>query len=267
MLAADTDQLALLCVDAVCARLNIAIPWDEVAKEVAPFLTGEGMKQHLGKLHLARESAGRKVPARPQKGMRRKAQTKVKEEEDDEAAQVEQMKVTNKLAGLLYHGPETQPKKVRTPKQPKAGAAATTPGGSTASTGAGRKRAKTTLDREKLLSTPTKSTTGKRGRKSRVETVKEDEDDDYAQGTPSKRQKQYSLRAISKEPVYNQETEIGDDENEEEAMLAPQDDGEIGDDDYQEDEAGEDDKMEDVEEPKGKTVLCSKASPIPNVKH
>jgi hypothetical protein len=243
-------------VEAVCGRLNIAIPWDDVAKEVAPFLTGEGMKQHLAKLRVARETAGRKVPARSEKGMRKKAQTKVKEEDDDEAAPVEQPKVTNKLAGLLYHGPETQSKRVRTPRKPKAGSAVATPGSSTASTGAGRKRAKSTLDREKLLGTPTKSTTGKRGRKSRTDTVKEEaeEDEDYQQGTPSKKQKKYSLRDFFKSPVYNQEIDIGEDEEEEEAELAPEDDGEDGDGEYQEDEAAEDDKMQDFAEPKGETV-------------
>lgn len=66
--SADADQFVLLCIDAVCSRLGVALPWDEIAKEVEPWLSAEGIKQHLGKLRLAREALGRKVPPKPEKG-------------------------------------------------------------------------------------------------------------------------------------------------------------------------------------------------------
>jgi hypothetical protein len=152
---------------------------------------------------------------------------------------------------LLYHGPETQPKKARTPRK---FTPATTPGGSTGK--AGRKRVKSTLDREALLGTPStvipaKVTTRKRGRKAKAE-VFEEEDSDYAE-TPTKKAKteapSYNFRAITKDKTYNQDASLTDNEEEEDSLLAPEDDG---DGEYREDgDAADDDKMEEVESQHG----------------
>lgn len=137
---------------------------------------------------------------------------------------------------------------MRTPKKPKE---ATTPGGST---GAGRKKTKSTLNREAILGTPTKSTgsaTGKRGRKGRAESLQEDDDDDYQENTPSKKQKSYGLRPITNEPKYTQEMAAGEGDEDDESLLAPEDDGDY---EYQEDGIGENDDMEGVQEQKGKLI-------------
>jgi hypothetical protein len=248
----------------------VALPWDEIAKEVEPFLSAEGIKQHLGKLRLARVKAGRRVPDRPEKGTRRKSRaTQIKQEEKEEA----EMGTPSKLAGLLYHGPETQPKKVRTPRK---SASATTPGDSTVK--AGRKRVKSTLDREALLgtpstATPTKVTTGKRGRKAKAEVI-EEEEEDYAE-TPTKKAKtgapNYNFRAITKDITYNQDAAVSDNDEEEEEeeednLLPPEDDG---DGDYKEEgDAADDDKMEDVKSQRGKPFLrCVDRSTVNKTQH
>lgn len=226
----------------------MALPWEEIAKEVQPFLTADGVKQHLGKIRLAREKAGRRVPSKPEKGSRRKSRAnQIKKEEKEEA----ETGSPTKLAGLLYHGPETQPKKIRTPRK---SVSATTPGGSTGK--AGRKRVRSTLDREAVLGTPntvtpTKVTTGKRRHKARAEVI-EEEDSDYAE-TPTKKAKtrapSYNFRAITKDKTYTQDASLTDNEEEEESLLAPEDDG---DGDYKEDgDPADDDKMEDVKSQQG----------------
>ena len=247
---ADIDQLLLLGVDAVCARMGVALPWDEIGKEVADFVTGEGVKQHIGKVRLARAKAGRKVPDKPEK-MRRKSRVKEpKAEEDDEVEQGS----TAKLMSLLYHGKETQPKaKTTTPKKPKA-TAATTPGGSSNPT-KGRKRVKSLLDREAVLgssntASPTKKkSTGKRGRKTKTEQLREEEEE-FEDATPTKRQRTYELRAIASEPVYKDQLDDDDDDDDYYFdMLAPKEQGdeeEYRDDDDDEDGEAEDDKMEGV---------------------
>ena len=223
---ADVDQLVLLSVDAVCTRLGVPLPWEDIAKEVEPFLTAEGVKQHIGKIRIARETAGRRVPSKPEKGTRRKSHAEQIKREEKVVAEKSS---PNKLAGLLYHGPTTQPKKVRTPRK-SALATATTPGGSTGDFKPGRKRVRSTLDRAAVLGTPstvtpTKVTTGKRGRKVKVDAIQE-EDSDYAE-TPSKKVKTetpYNFRAVTKEVTYAQDTPLSDNEEEEDSLLAPEDD-------------------------------------------
>ena len=65
--------MVLLCVDYVCARHAIAVPWDEVAEMVEPYLTGEAIKQHLVKIYRYREIDGHKVPPKLDRNQRRKA--------------------------------------------------------------------------------------------------------------------------------------------------------------------------------------------------
>lgn len=58
----EVDQLVLLCVDQVCTKQGVAIPWDLVGKEINDTLTGEAIKQHLVKMKKAREQHGQQVP-------------------------------------------------------------------------------------------------------------------------------------------------------------------------------------------------------------
>lgn len=62
----------LICTDYICAQQGVAIPWDEVAKEVEPFLSGEAIKQHLAKVRKFREQAGMKVPPLVDRNQRRR---------------------------------------------------------------------------------------------------------------------------------------------------------------------------------------------------
>lgn len=68
----DLDQLVLICTDYICAQQGVAIPWDDVAKEVEPFLSGEAIKQHLAKVRKYREQAGMKVPPLVERNQRRR---------------------------------------------------------------------------------------------------------------------------------------------------------------------------------------------------
>lgn len=62
----------LICTDYICAQQGVAIPWDDVAKEVEPFLSGEAIKQHLAKVRKYREQAGMKVPPLVERNQRRR---------------------------------------------------------------------------------------------------------------------------------------------------------------------------------------------------
>lgn len=62
----------LICTDYICAQQGVAIPWDDVAKEVEPFLSGEAIKQHLAKVRKFREQAGMKVPPLVDRNQRRR---------------------------------------------------------------------------------------------------------------------------------------------------------------------------------------------------
>jgi len=66
------DQLVLLCVDSVCTKLGMPIPWTEVAEEVKPGLSGEAIKQHLAKVYKYRAEHGHQVPERVDRAERRK---------------------------------------------------------------------------------------------------------------------------------------------------------------------------------------------------
>ena len=203
-------------------------------------MSAEGVKQHIGKVRLARAKFGRKVPDKPEKKMRRKNRAKeAKAEEEDEADKA----TTTRLASLLYHGPETQPKPKKTPKKPKA--PATTPGDSSRSC-QGRKKVKSSLDREAVLGlgstgSPTKTSTGKRGRKTKVDQLKEGEEE-FEDATPTKRQRQYELRAITNEVKYDFDEYDSDDD----VVLADQDQGDEYREDGDDDDEAEDDKMEDI---------------------
>ena len=73
LFAASVDQHVLLAVDAVCTEQGTPIPWDDIAKSISPFLSGEAIKQHLAKVRKAREEVGQPVPPKPKKGSRRKS--------------------------------------------------------------------------------------------------------------------------------------------------------------------------------------------------
>lgn len=60
-------------MESVSAKLGVAIPWDDIAKEVEPHLTGEAIKQHLVKVYKFREEWNKKVPEKVDKTQRRKA--------------------------------------------------------------------------------------------------------------------------------------------------------------------------------------------------
>nr|POE65319.1 hypothetical protein CFP56_34986 [Quercus suber] len=70
--AGEIDQLVLLCVDYVCTKQGVPIPWDLVGKEINDTLTGEAIKQHLVKLKKARELHGQQVPPKIVGNERRK---------------------------------------------------------------------------------------------------------------------------------------------------------------------------------------------------
>lgn len=186
---ADVDQLLLLTVDHVCVKNAIPIPWDEVAKHIAPYLTGEAIKQHLAKVRHFRVEHKRPVPEKLEKGARRKAKLaatvdpttpaksgrtkKVKSQDSDD----EDGDTPIKGASLLWYAP---PKKTKTPKSGK-DADPNTP--TTARRSGGRKKA--AMDGgsgESFKDTAT--STGKRGRKKQT-VKKEDEDDMAAFDSPS----------------------------------------------------------------------------------
>lgn len=192
ILAADVDQLVLLTVDHVCVKQGIPIPWDDVARQIEPHLTGEAVKQHLAKVRNFREANGRKVPEKLDKGARRKAKLaptadpmtpakggrakKIKNEEGDD----EDADTPAKGASLLWHG---TPKKT---KAPKSGNDATpkTPG--TVRRGGGRKKAAGDGGSGDSFGDTTKST-GKRGRKKQA--VKEEEGGESDYDSPTKKPK------------------------------------------------------------------------------
>lgn len=60
---ASKDQYVLLCVEQYVASKSIPFfDWNEIAKLIAPTVTGEAIKQHLAKLRKAREEAGQPIP-------------------------------------------------------------------------------------------------------------------------------------------------------------------------------------------------------------
>ncbi|EME82451.1 uncharacterized protein MYCFIDRAFT_208121 [Pseudocercospora fijiensis CIRAD86] len=115
--AADEDQLALLCVEYIVTTQGVPLDWNEVAKVHSDNTSGEAIKQHLSKLRKAREEADLLVPppidrkstaARKARGRKRKAET-IPEEYDgvDDAPTAAKPKSTsvNKSGSLLYNKP------------------------------------------------------------------------------------------------------------------------------------------------------------------
>ncbi|KJX96674.1 hypothetical protein TI39_contig607g00011 [Zymoseptoria brevis] len=112
------DQYLLLSIEAQCLEDAIQLPWDKIAKRLAPHLSGQGVKQHLHKLHQAREAAGEPVPVkshRDNRGASRAAREdqpevmiKMEEDEDDddEEISVQQAKVPRKRSSLLAYKPQ-----------------------------------------------------------------------------------------------------------------------------------------------------------------
>ena len=219
---ADLDQLVLLCVDHVCVKNGVPIPWDLVAREIEPFLTGEAIKQHLVKMRNYREGEGRKVPEKLNKAVRRKTgrlsnldfttPKKVKDDEEDEDYDA---KV--KGGSLLWYPQTKKPK----PKKQVADAAdeapPTTPG-----TGRGRKNAtKDVVGEDKLdgiLDTPIKST-GKRSRTTKKVAFKKEETGESDDDSPSKKQK--VLRPVQR-VNYAQNLSDDDDDDDDDIFDAVQ---------------------------------------------
>ncbi|SMQ52999.1 unnamed protein product [Zymoseptoria tritici ST99CH_1A5] len=113
------DQYLLLSIEAQCLEDGIQLPWEKIAKRLAPHLSGQGVKQHLHKLHQAREAAGEPVPVkshRDNRGASRAAREdqpevaiKVEDDEDDdddEEISVQQAKVPRKRSSLLAYKPQ-----------------------------------------------------------------------------------------------------------------------------------------------------------------
>ncbi|TKA22652.1 hypothetical protein B0A50_07661 [Salinomyces thailandicus] len=232
----DLDQLTLLCVDYVCTKEGIAIPWDEIAAEVEPYLTGEAIKQHMVKIYKFREDDGHKVPPKLDRNQRRKAfanssdvttsagkgskNNSFADDDDDEDLPEEPYKPGR---GLLYKG--TPAKSKRAPK--KAAANSKTP-----AAGRGRKQAQVqktpikTEDTDGEGNPPPKpknktaSRGVKRGRKSM--NGGDDDDEDYDFDTPTKAPKTDSyLRArpaVDYTKQVNPDSKDEDDEYEEAAV-------------------------------------------------
>ncbi|GAB7360693.1 hypothetical protein MBLNU230_g0571t1 [Neophaeotheca triangularis] len=70
------DQHLLLIIYHICHREDIDIPWNEVASEIRPWMTGEAIKQHLVKLRAARAEAKLPVPPKTERRPRKIAHVK-----------------------------------------------------------------------------------------------------------------------------------------------------------------------------------------------
>ncbi|KAK5125515.1 hypothetical protein LTR85_000626 [Meristemomyces frigidus] len=231
----DLDQLVLLCVDHVCTKQGIAIPWDDVATMVAPHLTGEAIKQHLVKIYKFRQEDGHSVPPKLDRTQRRKAFAPVvtpapargrgkkggeRMDDNDEP----QPPVTPVKPGrtLLFKKPE--PKSKRAPKKdagpPK-----------TLVASGGRKKAQPEMNsvlvksedesdgdfgRQSVKPTPRGA---KRGRKTKKVNDSDEDDDDTIYDTPSKKAKMGNSYLRSRQNVDyakqmaqdEDDTEIDDD--------------------------------------------------------
>ncbi|KAF2719577.1 hypothetical protein K431DRAFT_305018 [Polychaeton citri CBS 116435] len=85
---ASLDQLVLLYVDYICIQKGITIPWDDIARCIQPFLSGDAIKQHLAKVREAREVEGRPVPPKLERGDRRRAKKEAKSGDTERAVDV-----------------------------------------------------------------------------------------------------------------------------------------------------------------------------------
>ena len=223
--AVDKDQLVLLCLDNVCIKLGIALPWDAVAKLVEPdgTLSGEAIKQHLGKVYKARVAFGLPVPEKADKPRRKAGKAadgdastpakrgRVKKEVAGDADE-EDNDTPVKGANLLY-APAVE--KLKTPKKAK---------NIGVGRGNGRKKAPV-LDEAETLSTPCKST-GKRGRTTKP--VKKEAVDESDYETPSKKLRQTSAvnYAAQMDPDSDEDVldarQAGDEEDVDEEPLESQ---------------------------------------------
>ena len=210
--------MVLLFVDHVCTKQGIAIPWDDIAKDVEPWLSGEAIKQHLAKVRAFREKEGRAVPEKLDKTTRRRAgkltsgapTTPAKGgrgwKAKNEAGEDEELDTPANGGNLLWRGNTKKGKAKKdgggedsTPKTPGKGR------------GGGRKKSKAANDDEgdENLETPNKST-GKRGRKAKKEVDDEDmcgsEDE-----SPTKKQKTISLRPLTGNVNYNEQCDPDED--------------------------------------------------------
>jgi hypothetical protein len=195
---ADKDQYVLLVIESICSQKNIPIPWNDIAKEVEPYCTGEAIKQHLTKVFNTRKAFGFRVPKRYGKPIRPGKNTKVKMEDEEDSP------VTpGKNAGLLHWVQEkskSDTKKntnaettIETPtKQAKVEPVSETPkAAGRAGRGGGHKQSRKIVDDEEevvaaaLASTesedytpytPSKNASNKRGRKPGSRNIKKQED-------------------------------------------------------------------------------------------
>jgi hypothetical protein len=223
--------------------MNISVPWDHIAREIEPYLSGEAIKQHLTKVYHTRVAHKFRVPGRVNKPTR-----KVKNEGDDDDEPPVQSMPYGKNAGLLHWTPEKTKKCMKkiedvepatpTPKKKAAKESSgptpkvamelvdATPKPIGASRGARREKARAEEDDDvenNDFTTPSKST-GKRGRPAgsrNVNTKKDDMDDLEAHnGSPAKKRKNVTLPTSgcalglrSKPKInYNEQPELDDED-------------------------------------------------------
>lgn len=215
-LIAEKDQLVLLTVDHVCAKKGIPIPWEEVAKEVSPNLSGEAIKQHLVKVRMYRIENDQQVPEKLEKGTRRKANLaaaanqatpvrgarakKVKKEEAEEDATPTASKPRRGVS--LLHMKES-----KNDKTSKVGDDTSTP--STTRRG-GRKKAAGNDGLGEAAAVAAAST-GKRGRKKKQAVENEEgEESNYEYDSPTKKP-----RTRAKPKVNYCEEQVEEDADEE----------------------------------------------------
>lgn len=202
----------LLMVDYISVKQGVPIPWDAVAKQIEPFLSGEAIKQHMAKLRKYREENGQRVPAKLEKSARRKS--KATGDASNTPAKGKQGKKTkyeddydsdddtpSKGRSLLWFAP---PKKTKTPKTEKE-EAPTTPAQPRAG---GRKKAKTAEESGSSFEAKAKST-AKRSRKN--QTIKKEEAGESDYESPTKKQKTLRLRAKEEIDYNEQLSDLEDD--------------------------------------------------------
>ena len=209
----------LLCVEYVCNREGIAIPWDKVGAEVNDFLSGEAIKQHLAKVRASREEAGDPVPPKPEKGSRRK--TLSESAMDNRSIDLGVDAESSRRSGLLWGGADTKNAKRNTTKGSIANGTKPMP------KGGARKKSLAPTDNsiaENSQKTNRVSTSkiskgkklGSRGEKGRSIKEESDNEDDATNDDvfdpPLKKHKTTMLRALppvdySEEVVYNDDDE------------------------------------------------------------
>ena len=240
--------MVLLCVDTVCAKEGVPVPWDLIAQQIEPWLTGEAIKQHLAKVRAAREASNRPVPEKIDRNVRRLTTKKAgadvdtptpatkrrgkkssKEDKDDD----EDFSKPAKNANLLFTDPKVLEKKLKQ-KAAAFAAAPKTPRKNT------KIKEEIVIDDDSITAgrtpnrdftapvTPkTKTTTGtKRARVSKKTAKKiQDEDDEEETYAPKLRHNEISLRP--KADVSYAEPSIfdGEDEDDNADLLTKNEDG------------------------------------------